>query len=127
MQVIKDIKSIDGAMRQLESRRVMQRDAIREQWAITQTELNPMNIIKDEIRETVSHPKFGSQLFNGIFSVVSGFVTKKIIVGESNSSFKKMLGTIAQTSATGVLYKNSDEIKSKGATALSSFLKKLKL
>ncbi len=127
MQVIKDLNSIEGAIRQLESRKVLQRDALREQWEFTRHELNPMNIIKEEIRETVSSPKFGSQVFNGVFSLVSGFITKKLIVGESNSSFKKMLGTIAQTSATGVIYKNSDEIKQKGASTLSSFLKKLKI
>ncbi len=126
-QVIKDLKTIDGAIRQLESRRVMQQDALRVQWSVTQSELNPMNILKDEIRETVSNPKFGSQLLKGVISVASGFVTKKLIVGDSKSSFKKMIGTIAQTGATGALYKNSEEIKVKGASALSSFLKKLKL
>ncbi len=127
MQVIKDLKSIDGAIYQLERRKVMQRDELRIQWEKTQHELSPMNIIKDEIRDTVSSPKFGGQVFNGLISLVSGFVTKKLIVGDSDSSFKKMLGTIAQTSATGVIYKNSDEIKHKGASALSSFLKKMKI
>lgn len=127
MQTIKDINSIDGAIRHLESRQVMQRDALRIQWNTTQTELNPVNIIKDEIRETIANPRFGSQIFNGLFSIVSGYVTKKLIVGESNSAIKKVIGTLAQTGATGAIYKNSDEIKAKGASALSSFLKKLKI
>lgn len=127
MQTIKDINSIDGAIRHLESRQVMQRDALRIQWKTTQNELNPVNIIKDEIRETIANPRFGSQIFNGLFSIVSGYVTKKLIVGESNSAIKKVIGTLAQTGATGAIYKNSDEIKAKGASALSSFLKKLKI
>lgn len=127
MQVIKDINSINGAIRQLESRKVMQRDALRQQWELTREELNPVNILKDEFRDTINSPKFGSQVFDGIFSLVTGFVTKKLIVGDSNSAFKKMIGTIAQTGATGVIYKNSDQLKHKGASALSSFLKKIKL
>ncbi|MBF6608314.1 MAG: hypothetical protein ITG00_06215 [Flavobacterium sp.] len=127
MQVIKDKNSLSGAIRQLESRRVSQADALREQWDLTQTNLNPMTIVKDELRETITSPNFGMKVAKGLFSVVSGYFTKRLIVGSSGSAFKKALGTIAQTGATGVLLKNTDQLTQKGASALSSFLKKLKI
>lgn len=127
MQVIKNKQSLDNAIRQLESRRVMQADGIREHWEQTREELNPINIFKDEMRDTLSSGDFTGEVFKGVFSLVSGFITKKLIVGHSESSFKKIIGTIAQTGATGMIYKNTDEMTTKGASMLSSFLKKLKI
>ncbi len=127
MQVIKDKSSLAGAIRQLESRRVAQADSLREQWELTQSNLNPLTIVKDEVRDTISSPQFGSKVFKGLFSIVSGYITRRLIVGSSGSSFKKALGTIAQTGATGVLLKNTDQITQKGASVISSLLKKLKI
>ena len=127
MQVITTKTGLENAIRQLESRRVSQADALREHWEMTREELNPVNIFKDEVRDTLSSPDFTGTVTKGIFSLVSGFITKKLVVGSSDSSFKKILGTLAQTGATGMIYKNSDQMASSGASALSSFLKKLKI
>jgi hypothetical protein len=127
MQVIKNKSGLENAIRQLESRRVSQADSLREHWEVTREELNPVNIFKDEMHDTLASPGFGSTVAKGIFSLVTGIITKKLVVGSSESSFKKVLGTLAQTGATGMIYKNSEQMTTSGASALSSFLKKLKI
>lgn len=127
MQVIKNKTGLVNAIRQLESRRVSQADGLREYWTYTREELNPVNIFKDEVHDTLSSPDFTGTLTKAVFSLMSGFITRKLIVGSSESSFKKILGTLAQTGATGIMYKNSEQITTSGASALSSFLKKLKI
>lgn len=127
MQVITNDAALANAIRLLESRRVMQADELRLQWKKTKENLNPAALIKDGIRETVNAPDFKENVVKGVLSLATGLITKKVLVGSSHSALKSLLGTLIQTGVTGMAFKNADPIKSKGASLLSGFLKKLRI
>lgn len=127
MQVIKDDASLAEAIRLLENRRVSQEDSLKEHWELTLTNLNPITILKKSINDTFSSPDIKSILLKGAIGLATGFFTKKLIIGSSHSALKAVIGTIAQTGATSLAFKNTDDIKSKGASFLSNMLKKIKI
>lgn len=127
MQVIKDDASLAEAIRLLENRRISQEDSLKEHWELTLTNLNPITLLKDGIKDTFSSPDFKSTLLKGAIGLATGFFTKKLIVGSSHSAIKAIIGTIAQTGATSLAFQNTEDIKSKGVSFLSNMLKKIKI
>lgn len=127
MQVIKNDIGLANAIQLLESRRVMQADELRIQWEKTKENLNPSALIKDEVHDIINAPDFKENVIKGILSFATGLISKKVLVGSSHGALKSILGTLIQTGVTGMAYKNADPIKSKGASLLSGFLKKLRI
>jgi hypothetical protein len=127
MQTIKNDASLQQAITALEQQRAAEAYALREQWDLTRENLNPLTLLKDGVKDTLTSPKLGSGLLKGLLSLGAGFITKRLIVGASGGAVRKVVGTIAQTGATSLAYKGSDLIKEKGAPLLSGWLKKLKI
>ena len=80
----------------------------------TYNSLKPINILKNAVSEIASSDHLKGNILNGIFSFVSGYVSKKIIVGKSDSKLRKIAGTIAQLGITRIASLNSTAIKSIG-------------
>ncbi|HEX8269862.1 MAG TPA: hypothetical protein VF581_08210 [Flavobacterium sp.] len=127
MQAIKDDASLAEAIKQLESRKVMQTDDLRILWEKSKEELNPGTMLKEGIHDTVHSSDFQSNLIKGGISLVTGIISKKLFVGDSHDGLKKMVGTMIQGGATGLMYQNTDAMKSKGASILSGILKKMRI
>lgn len=127
MQVIKDDASLATAIRQLESRNVMQTEDLQLQWKKAKENLNPGALVKDVIKDTLSAPDFKESIVKGAVSFATGLATKKVLVGSSHGLLKSLLGTIIQTGVTGLAYNNADPIKSKTASFLSGMLKKMRI
>ncbi len=127
MQVITNNASLEHAIRQLESRHVMQTEDLRLQWEKAKEELSPGNIIKEGIRHTMDTPDFKETLTKAAVSFATGLVTKKALLGGTSGIIASLLGTIVQTGVTGLTFKNAEPIKSKGAALISGFLKKIRL
>ncbi|HEX8563406.1 MAG TPA: hypothetical protein VF676_10545 [Flavobacterium sp.] len=127
MQAIKDDASLAEAIRVLESRNLMQTEDLKLQWEKAKENLNPGAMIKDGIRDTVTAPDFKENMIKGAVSFATGLLTKKAIVGSAHGGLRSLLGTLIQTGVTGLAYSNADPIKSKGASLLSGFLKKIRI
>ena len=127
MQAIKDDASLAEAIRVLESRNVMQTEDLKLQWKKAKENLSPFSFIKDGIHDTVTAPDFKENMIKGAVSFATGLLTKKAIVGSAHGGLASLLGTLIQTGVTGLTYSNAEPIKSKGASLLSGFLKKLRI
>ncbi len=127
MQAIKDDASLAEAIRALESRDVMQTEDLRLQWEKAKENLKPSALIKDGAQSLFASPDFKETVIKGVVSIATGLVTKKAIVGSTHGGIKSLLGTLIQTGITGLAYSNADPIKSKGASLLSTLLKKLRI
>lgn len=127
MQAIRNDASLQQAILDLESKRSQEAAGLREQWDYTRKNLNPLTLLKDGVKDTLTSPNLGAGLLKGLLSLGAGFVTKKLVVGSSGGVVRKVFGTIAQTGATSLAFKGSDLVKEKAAPFLSRFLKKLKV
>ena len=83
---------------------------LKEQVHITFESLKPINFLKDTIIDFTSQSDLKENIFDGIAGVTTGFLSKKLIVGITNSPVKKLVGTLLQIGITGLVTKNSSKI-----------------
>ena len=79
---------------------------------LTLHELNPVNIVKEKIHdsisnlgETVQSAGFKNGLLKSGIGLATGFLTKKILVGSNAGILKRILGTAVQAAVSGFVIK----------------------
>jgi hypothetical protein len=114
--------SLKEAIRQLEQRQFIQKEALIDQFHITYDSLKPVNIIKNEFKKltsSISEPsETKTNLINTAIGVGVGFLTKKIFIGGSAGILKRLFGTAMQIGVTKLVSANADKIKDKGMELL---------
>lgn len=109
---------LDAAILQLEQQKDWQEKDLIDHFKKTKESLSPMNLVKSGIEELTGSPEIRDNVFNAAIGVGTGFVTKKLLVGKSDSLFKKILGGAVEFGVANLVAKNSDKIKSAGAALL---------
>lgn len=127
MQAINNDASLQQAIYELERQKQNQGVALREQWDYTRRNLSPLTLLKDGVKDLFTSPDVRSGALKGLLSLGAGFLTRKLVLGASPGTVRKVVGTLAQTGATSLAYKGTDVLKDKGAPLLSKWLKKLKI
>lgn len=119
MYKINSEKTLAKAIRNMEAQRVLELEILKKHTEFTLQELNPLNIVKKNIHNSISTigvtaNSFGvknSLLKTGI-GLVTGFLTKKLIVGTNAGLLKRLLGSAVQAAVSGfVIKKLPDEEK----------------
>lgn len=88
--------------------------------------LKPINIIRDTLQEISTSPEVKQNLIDNGIMMATEFLTKKILVKESQSPFKKWLSSAAQASINSIVENNIDSIKTMGADLFSRIFSKRK-
>lgn len=87
--------------------------AIKEQFNLVKEGLSPSNIIQEGLEgvyQTVTDKNKLLPMLPTLLSLVGGYVSKKVIIGNSDNPIKKVLGTVLQFVVTNYLTKvNSKE------------------
>lgn len=87
----------------------------------TYNSLKPINLLKEAVSEIVSVDYLKDNIVNNIVSLTSGYISKKIIIGKSDSVLRKIIGTIVQLGVTKVVSINSTAIKTMGMFLFQKF------
>lgn len=111
----------------LENRRAAELNLLKAQFKHTAESLKPSNIIKGIVREADNSPGLMDKLLSAVIGLVTGYLAKKVLAGESKNMFKKMFGTIVQILVTSVVTKNPEFIKSAGRNLVKRVLSKEKI
>jgi hypothetical protein len=86
---------------------------IKEQFNIVKESISPANIIQEGLQgvyQTVTDKNKLFPILPTLLSLVGGYVSKKVIIGNSSNPIKKVLGTVLQFLVTNYLTKvNSKE------------------
>jgi hypothetical protein len=112
MYKINSEKTLAKAIRNMEAQRVLELEILKKHTEFTLQELNPLNIVKKNIHNSISTigvtaNSFGvknSLLKTGI-GLVTGFLTKKLIVGTNAGLLKRLLGSAVQAAVSGFVIK----------------------
>lgn len=112
MYKINSDKTLAEAIRNLEAQRFLELEILKKQAELTLHELNPVNIVKEKIHdgianigETVKSSEFKSGLLKTGIGLASGFLTKKLLVGNKAGIIKRLLGTAVQAAVSGFIIK----------------------
>ncbi len=86
--------------------------------------LKPINLLKTTFKQAVSSPGIHENIVNSAIGLVTGFVTKKIIVGNTANPFTIIIGKIIELIVANKVVKNADEIKAIGSVLAKKLFSK---
>ncbi|GGD80115.1 hypothetical protein GCM10011514_50120 [Emticicia aquatilis] len=104
----------------LEDRQCREMTILKEQVHTTYESLRPINFLKNSLQEFISQPDLKDSVVDGIAGIATGYVSKKLLVGNSHNPFKKIAGTLFQIAVTTLVVSNSSKIKAMGEVAFKN-------
>lgn len=105
------VDSLKVSIRLLEVRQAEEGQILKEQFKITYESLKPVNLIKNSIKELTSSVEIQNSLFETIISILTGYLTKKIMVSSKSNPFMKIVGVLLQYGVTSLVAKNAENIR----------------
>lgn len=97
---------------------------LKEQFHIAYESIKPINLIKNLVHDVSSSPEIKEDVVGNIMGLVTGFISKKLMVDKDSGAVKKVLGTILQFAVGNVVSKYSIDIKAVGTALFNNFFKK---
>jgi len=104
----------------------MQLELLKEQFLVAYESLKPINLIKSVFHEVTASPEIQNDMASNAIGLGTGFLSKKLLMDDSHSPTKRMIGTIAQFAIANLVSKHSDTIKTIGGNLLKHFFNKRK-
>ena len=111
MRKITPADELRNAILLMETEQDIKEQLLREQFRLTYESLKPINLIKSTIHDIASSPYLLDNILGAVVGLASGYISKKAVVGSSNSVFRKLLGTVLQFGVTNLVAHNPDTIK----------------
>ena len=105
------VESLRESIRLLEIRQAEEGKILKEQFKITYESLKLVNLVKSSLKELTESVEIKNNLFESIVSIVTGYLTKKLMISSSSNPFKKILGALIQLGVTNLVAKNAETIR----------------
>lgn len=100
---------LDDLIRDKEQKRSREFDEMRTQFRVVYNELKPANLLNQALIDIRETPYVKKNILESVVSIAGGYLSKKMIIGESNSFFKKIMGYVLQYGITHFISKKIDE------------------
>jgi hypothetical protein len=113
-------------IRLLEIRQAEEAKILKEQFKITYESLKPANLLKSTLKELAGPSELKNNLLETIVSILSGYLSNKVLVGKKGSIFKKLLGLLLQYGVTNLVANNAENIRNLFLDLLGKVLKSSK-
>ena len=100
---------------------------LKEEFKQTFESLRPANLIKNTFHDLTQSPDFKDDLLDSALGIATGFISKKIVVGNTHNPLKQIMGVLLQLAITSLVTKNADGIKSSISAMISKFTNKTEI
>tara|TARA_R110001592_G_scaffold60022_3_gene182468 strand:+ start:346 stop:678 length:333 start_codon:yes stop_codon:yes gene_type:complete len=97
---------LDARIRALEIKKRACSIDLTAQLNTTYKELRPSRLLIRALIDLKEEPEIKNNLYESLISLIGGYLSKKIIVGKSNSIIKNILGFVVQYITTRLISKN---------------------
>ena len=124
MKTIHTIAELEESILMLETQQVNEEILLKEQFILTYESLKPINIIKNTLEGLTNLSDFGGSITDTSLSLAAGYVSKKIIFGNTKNPLKQIIGSLVQVGITSMVASNADNIKSFVSNITSKILTK---
>ena len=104
-------EKLKESIRLLEIRQAEEGEQLKEQFKATYESLKLVNLVKSSLKELTNSVEIKNNLFESIVSIVTGYVTKKLMISSTSNPFKKILGALIQLGVTNLVAKNAETIR----------------
>lgn len=124
MKPITTAEELRNAIRILEIDQTLKEQLLKEQFYLTYESLKPVNLIKSALNEVTTSPYLTDNILGATVGLISGYISKKIAVGRSGSTIRKILGSLLQFGVTNIVAQHTDKLKSVVESIFQNFLHK---
>lgn len=114
--------ALKRAIIKLEQRRSEEEQLLKEQLSVTYESLKPFNVLRKAVIDVFAPFEIKEGLLETSAGILSGYLSRVLVVRNSKNPFLRMVGIFVQYSMTNVISKNSDAI----LRVILSFIEKLK-
>jgi len=122
MKRISSTTCLKNEIVQLENRKILQEQLLKEQFQATYKTFNPMNIILNSFRDAASSKEVQEDIIESTANYIADLLSKKITQGSSEGDLKDYLGKLLHYGITTFAASNSDTIRTIGECFVESFL-----
>ena len=105
MKTLKQTDILDNKIATLKIKRAKEFIELKEQYFTVHNSFTVSNIVNQFVSEFYKTPTNKNNLFTTITSIVGGYLSNKMVVGESKNTFKKIIGYGVQFAVTKLLSK----------------------
>lgn len=117
------VERLRESIRVLEIRQAEEGEVLKQQFKVTYESLKLVNIIKSSLKDVTSSAELKGDLLETIVALVSGYFTKKMMVGSKSNIFMRILGLVMQFGVTNFVAQNADTIRAYLSSLVDRFFK----
>ena len=121
---IHDSDSLKTAIAELKEKERREKQELVNNFHALKESLKPVNLIKSTFHNVTSTPGLGGKLFNTALSLGAGVLSKKLLIGGSNTIIKKVAGHAVKAGVAGIVASKANKIKYAGLNLLTKILGK---
>ena len=114
MQKVSAADTLRKAILSLEIRQIEEGKLVAEQFKVTYESLKPLNVIRKMIGEIAEPSELKDNLIQSAIGILSGYVSRKMLVRSSKNPILRLAGVIAQFGVTTFVANNSATIEAMG-------------
>lgn len=96
---------LDLAIARLRQERDLKFEELKDQLELTFESVKPINILKGTLEDFKHSTETKSDFLQAALSIAGGYLSKKIVMGKSDSIFKKIIGYVLQYGLTKFISK----------------------
>lgn len=115
-------EALRESIRQLEIQQAHEGEELKAQFKATYESLKLVNLVKSSLKEVTESVEIKNTLFESIISVVSGYVSRKLMVNKNSNPFLKIVGLVMQFGITNLVAKNAEVIRIYVTELIDKFL-----
>ncbi len=124
MENITSITRLKSAIQLLEAEHAKKGMLLKEHFYFTCKKLEPVGLLRSSLDDVSSSPNLIGSILSTVIGLGTGYFSKKLVVGASVSSFRRLLGSVLQFGITNVIAQHPDAIKSFGRVIIQHILRK---
>lgn len=87
---------------------------LKEQFNLTYENLKPLSLLKSAVKELTASLYMADNTLGSFAGIATGYLSRRLIIGNSGSIFRKLFGAILQYSVTNLVARHPDQIKALG-------------
>jgi hypothetical protein len=114
MKKIKSRSGLQDAIQELEINKAYKGRQLKEQACLTLALFRPGTLLKNTLSELASTPDLMDTVLSTAIGLGTGYISKKIVTGNSGNIFRKFLGSVLQLGITTVISQHPKAVKSLG-------------
>lgn len=103
MKKVSSNEELDAAIIRLKAQKDRDFEVLKSQMSISYEELRPSKIVKRIIVDLKEEPEVKDNILGSVVSLATGYLTKRLLIGKSNSFLKSVMGYLVQIGATKIV------------------------